>query len=155
MITPSIQLDLGNSKFLSFIFIFLHGGAALMLIWSIYYWLTPNILIFGLMLAVGIGISLWYNLVLHARKTHPKAVKALIYLPLEQVWLLVFVNAKPEKFVLLSDSVLFFGLGLLKFKRGDHFLNKSVLICQDGIQQKQFKDLRRWWKLYEKTNKLL
>lgn len=150
---PSIRLDLESSKVLAVLFSFLHLGAIGMLLLCLSSRLSFFYLFIFCSFLVAIIVSWHHCLQKHAFKTHVKAVRSLSFLNLENKWLLTLANGQQKKFTLLSDSVLFLGLALLKFKEGDRFLCSAVVICQDGIKAQQFKQLCKWWKIYEKSQK--
>lgn len=140
----SIHLVLGRSKYLENLFFILHVGASLMLLWALISGHpTPELLWLSMTL---IFLS-WHNcLVKHAFKTDPHAVRELIYLSRDEQWQLRFVNGKQIFTKLSADSVLIFGITLLKFKQEGYFLHIPILIAKDSIGNEDFRLLSKWWR---------
>ncbi|MFN7096916.1 MAG: protein YgfX [Gammaproteobacteria bacterium] len=146
----SIHLVLGRSNYLANLFFLLHAGAYLMLLWV----LIDNhaAILFYLFGTLIICLS-WYNChIKHVVKTSPCAVIELMYFPIENQWQITFFNKQQVFAKLSSDSVLTFGISLLKFKQEGHYLYKSVLITKDVIGQEKFRLLRKWWRQYGQTS---
>lgn len=143
---PSIHLVLGRSNFLANFFSMQHVGACIMLLWA---WIGGALDVEVIWVGIVIIFLSWHNcLIKHAFKYHPTSVQEIAYLPSQQCWQIKFVNGQQIFTSLCADSVLIFGISLLKFKQEGYFLCRPVLISQDMVGKEDFRQLRKWWRQY-------
>lgn len=146
-----IHLVLAPSKYLANFFLWLHSGAALMLLWA---WVggdLPFLLVLSNLLCI---LFSWSQcLQKHAYRTAKNAIKTISYEPSQAGWTVQFMDGEAQFFTLSGDSALIFGVALLKFKQAGHFLTTPTLVCRDTVGKENFRQLRKWWRCYGQTGR--
>ncbi len=135
MLSVTLNLELGPSRWLAILLVIAHGGAlALFTVLPLAWW-------WRIFLAGALLLSLWLTLNRHALRRGERAITRLVW-DSDDTWLLIHADGKEQRAQLKPGSYVSPRLVILNFDGGRFGWQQSVVLLADALDAESLRKLR-------------